>query len=354
MSIPFTAGTSGYHTYRIPALAAVSGVLLAFAEGRVAGAGDGGDIDIVLRRSLDGGATWEPLQVVQTEGTATAYNPAVVVDPASGDVLLLWCRRGGGDTSAEIRRGEAPAPLVFVQRSSNLGLTWGSKLDITSQARASWMRMCGTGPGHGVALTVGAHAGRLVVPCWHTKAPSGTDAGDEPGYYGAHCIYSDDGGVTWTVGAVSSTADGLLNENESTVTELGDGRLYFTCRCQSDGSPGHRADAYSADGGQTLAMPYRVQATLPLPICQGSVITLPDGRLAHSGPLHPEERAGLGLWTSADEGRTWMLRHRITGLPAAYSALAVDGQDVAVLYETGDSGPYERIECVRVPLAALT
>lgn len=55
----FVAGQEGYHTFRIPALAVSGqGVLLAFAEGRKHGRGDAGEIDLLLKRSLDNGVTW--------------------------------------------------------------------------------------------------------------------------------------------------------------------------------------------------------------------------------------------------------------------------------------------------------
>lgn len=55
----FISGEDGYHTYRIPAIIrAEDGSLLAFAEGRRGGQGDSGDIDLVLKRSTDGGVTW--------------------------------------------------------------------------------------------------------------------------------------------------------------------------------------------------------------------------------------------------------------------------------------------------------
>lgn len=65
---PFKA-RENYHCTRIPALVTTTkGVLLAFAEGRTrlttTGCHDVGDNDIVLKRSLDGGATWQDLQVV--------------------------------------------------------------------------------------------------------------------------------------------------------------------------------------------------------------------------------------------------------------------------------------------------
>ena len=54
----WTSGEGGYHTYRIPAvLRAPDGALLAFCEGRKGGRGDSGDIDLLMKRSADGGAT---------------------------------------------------------------------------------------------------------------------------------------------------------------------------------------------------------------------------------------------------------------------------------------------------------
>ena len=65
----FTAGADGYHTYRIPALLVTArGSVLAFCEGRKTGAGDHGDVDLVMKHSTDGGRTWSPQQIVHEEG----------------------------------------------------------------------------------------------------------------------------------------------------------------------------------------------------------------------------------------------------------------------------------------------
>src|SRR4051812_13285526 len=77
----FLSGKEGYHTFRIPSLLVTPrGTVLAFCEGRKKGRGDSGDIDVVLKRSRDGGATWGPLQVIADDGANTVGNPCPVVD----------------------------------------------------------------------------------------------------------------------------------------------------------------------------------------------------------------------------------------------------------------------------------
>lgn len=76
----FVSGDGGYHTYRIPAIVvSTRGTLLAFCEGRRNGAADDGDIDLLLRRSYDGGETWRETQLVYDDGDNTVGNPAPVV-----------------------------------------------------------------------------------------------------------------------------------------------------------------------------------------------------------------------------------------------------------------------------------
>lgn len=356
MSIPFTSSTGGYHTYRIPALTRTpDGALIAFAEGRKNSGADSGDIDIVCRRSTDGGATWSPQQVVTAHGADTAGNPTVVTDPASGDLVLVSCRNAGDVTETAVLKGLA-VRQVYVQRSTDNGATWTAPVDITTQAKASWMRWYATGPGCGAVVTQGPHAGRLVIPANHSRAPAAgsSDTGAEPKYFGGHGLISDDGGHTWQIGFTSSNPTGAINENETTVAELPDGRLYVNCRNQYGTVAGTRADAWSADGGSTLQSAYRVQGTIVTPVVQGSLLQVPGGPLLYAGPEHPEGRIAMAIRRSDDGGATWRTCRRISGLHAAYSSMAMlDAATVGLLYETGDWTPYGRIELAAVPVSEL-
>ena len=353
-SVPYVSGEGGYDTYRIPAVVTTrSGTVLAFAEGRVDGAGDSGDIDLVVRRSTDGGCTWGPLSVVAAGHGDTRGNPAPVIDPATGRIVLLTCYNSGEVSEAQILRGEVTPEQtrrVFVQYSEDDGRTFSAPREITDQVKPDNWRWYATGPGHATALTRGPHAGRLVVPANHSAAPpaGSADTGQEARYYGAHALYSDDGGDSWHVGYVDADYDGHINSNESSAAQLPDGRLYFSSRDQNGSSLGNRVDAYSLDGGESLVNGgYAVQETLGrVPVVQASVLqtSWPGGPLLFSAPSDPTARQAMALWRSDDAGRTFRQVTTLSTAPAAYSDLVQTGHRVGLLYETGEAGPYERIE----------
>ncbi|MFD0382088.1 hypothetical protein ACFQ2B_05625 [Streptomyces stramineus] len=85
-----------YSCFRIPALVTTArGTLLAFAEGRKGNCGDATDIDLVLKRSTDGGRTWGPLLIVDEGLGDTHGNPAPVVDRATGRVVVVTTYNAG-------------------------------------------------------------------------------------------------------------------------------------------------------------------------------------------------------------------------------------------------------------------
>ncbi|MFF8989936.1 exo-alpha-sialidase [Streptomyces sp. NPDC014983] len=354
-SRPYTSGQGGYAAYRIPALVRTGhGTVLAFAEGRRDGSGDSGDIDVVLRRSSDGGCTWGPLAVVAAGEGDTRGNPAPVVDPSTGAVVLVTCGNPGDVTEDQIMRGQVTAERgrrVYVQRSTDDGRTFTAPRDITADVKRPDWRWYATGPGHAVALTRGPRAGRLLVPADHSTAPpeGSEDTGRENRHYGGHALYSDDGGLTWHLGFTATGPGGVVDVNETSATQLPDGRLYFSARDQYGSAPGNRLDTYSSDGGATLDRPYAAQPTLKdVPVVQGSVLQLRGARapLLFSAPSVPTARRDLAVWSSADAGRTFTRLTTLNDGPAAYSDLVQLGTGaVGVLYETGS---YDGLEFRRL------
>ncbi|HEX5169611.1 MAG TPA: sialidase family protein [Cyclobacteriaceae bacterium] len=100
----------GNKVYRIPAIISLpDGSLLAFCEGRVNDAGDFGDINIVSKRSNDGGKTWGSLQMVVDYDALQAGNPAPVVDVydpryPKGRIFLFY--NTGNNHEGEVRKGK--------------------------------------------------------------------------------------------------------------------------------------------------------------------------------------------------------------------------------------------------------
>jgi sialidase-1 len=356
-SVPFVSGTEGYSSFRIPAVVTTGkGTLVAFAEGRVGSSADSGNIDVVSKRSADGGCTWGPLSV--DAGSDTADNPAPVVDPATGNIVLVTCYNAGTVTEAQILAGQVTADQtrrVFVQTSTDDGLTWSSRREITGQVKLANWRWYATGPGHAIALTQGVHKGRLVVPANNSVAPAAgsTDTGAESQYYGGNDLYSDDHGATWHIGYTDDTTEGYSNPNESTMAQLPDGRLYVNSRDQNGTGAGNRVDGYSADGGTTLVKPLHPQDTITTPVVEGNVlqVTGPHAVLLYSGPADPTNRAVMAIRASTNDGVTWSTGYDLTGLPAAYSDLVqLDNTTVGVLYETGDTSANANLTFTRVPV----
>src|SRR6056297_2675991 len=63
--ILFERNINGYSGYRIPALISLPNqTLIAFAEARKDSMSDYGNIDIVMRKSEDGGKTWGKMQLI--------------------------------------------------------------------------------------------------------------------------------------------------------------------------------------------------------------------------------------------------------------------------------------------------
>ena len=327
----FTAGEGGYHTYRIPSLiVGPKGTVLAFCEGRKNSRGDTGDIDLVLKRSRDGGKTWGETQVVWDDGPNTCGNPCPVVDARTGTIWLLLTHNLRGDTEAKIVSGKSTGSrTVWITKSTDDGATWAKPVEITKDVKKPDWTWYATGPGVGIQLK----SGRLLIPC---------DSKSEMGKVReSHVIYSDDGGKIWKLGGVVGP-----DCNECQAVELADGSVMLNMR--SFRGTNRRLVAISKDGGETFAKPVEDQALIE-PVCQASILRIPGekGGILFSNPASTK-REKLTVRLSTDDGKTWPHAKVLHPGPAAYSCLTVlpDG-DLACLYERGDKNPYETITLAR-------
>lgn len=317
-----------YASMRIPALLLTKkNTLLAFCEGRIGTASDWADMDLLMRRSTDGGETWEaPLVIAARKNGQPTSNPTPIVDD-NGTVHLLY------------QRDYARA---YYTRSTDDGKTWADPVDITYAFEAfkseyNW-KVLAPGPGHGIQLK----NGRLLAAVWmsdparlvphRSHAPSSMAT-----------IYSDDLGKTWQRGAiVANNTPELKNPNETMAVQLEDGRVMLNIRNVTDVR--RRAVSYSSDGISNWTKPV-FDEELFEPICMASIIRVPASKKGGKSsilfvnpdsrdiPKHP--RRNLTAKLSYDEGRTWKINKVLDAGPAGYSDLAV-GQDGTIycLYET--------------------
>ena len=349
----FTAGEEGYKLYRIPGLVVTKrGTVLAYCEARKSDRGDWGQIDILMRRSTDGGKTWGPrtkladvpgpksknpvaiAQKLATPGEITYNNPLAIAD-ANGSVHFLFC--------LEYAR-------CFYLRSDDDGATFTPPVELTAafdkfRPEYDW-KVLATGPGHGIQLK----NGRLVVPIWlslgtggHAHRPSVTSV-----------IYSDDHGRTWTRGEIAGPNEGEWNiPNETCAAQLADGRVLLNLRSES--KPNRRLLTTSRDGATAWSKPQFHEQLLE-PICMASMVRLSEtpasdqNRLLFSNPHNLDradgkaapgknrDRKNVSVKLSYDESLTWPVNKTVEPGFSGYSDLSVANDGTILLfYERGST-----------------
>ncbi len=324
---------------------------MAWYDARKGRGGDWDPIDILMRRSLDNGATWEEARLLVGHNQFGVMQPInnliLISDAHTGEIHVLFC---------------VNYETLYYMKSADEGLTFTEAVNITTvmegfRSEYDW-RVIATGPGHGLQHS----NGRLIVPVWMSTGEGQefqdpTKKGHRPSDLSV--IYSDDHGQTWERGDfVARTRDGYLHPNETVAVELSDGRVLFNIRTEQDTY--RRLISISPDGARDWGTPYYDEA-LEEPICFGSILRLPPGETGGTQPIlfvNPSDlsrpasvwkisdrlsvqtyqRRGLTLKVSFDDCRTWTVRKTIWLEGAQYSdlTLASDGS-ILCLYERGDA-----------------
>jgi sialidase-1 len=339
----FPAGMNGISRYRIPGIVVTpKGTALAYAEARKNNSSDWGEIEIHLRRSTDGGKTWEASKQVahfgnRLEGNPrkekggeheqTVNNPVAIVDRDTGAIEFLYC---------------VNYARCFSMRGTDDGLTWSAPSDITAtfepfRKHYDW-KVIATGPGHGIQIK----SGRIVVPIWLAYGKVGDHKPSA-----AATIYSDDHGKTWKAGDLALPNEGDFgNPNETMLTELSDGRVMLVSRSVS--KTNRKLVTTSPDGATGWSKPV-FHDQLWEPICMASIVAHPSkpGTLIFSNPhrlafdtsgkeipARGGKRENLSIKLSRDDGKSWRISKVLDPGSSAYSDLAVlsDGT-ILCLYE---------------------
>lgn len=208
--------------------------------------------------------------------------------------------------------------------SDDCGQSWASPQRISENVRQPHWRWYATGPGNGIQLSRGLHAGRLIIPANHSDH---SNPSRHP--YRSHIIYSDDHGTTWHIGGIQED-----RTNESSVAERANGDIVQSMR--SYHNKGLRAEAVSSDGGMIWSH-VTLNPDLITPVCQGSLISWMDGGATDiflfSSPSG-RSRSRLTVYLSQDGGRSWPSQTLAYAGSAAYSNLVqISSTQALVLFE---------------------
>ena len=319
----FQPGDYNSTNYRIPGvITAKDGSIVAVTDKRKYNQGDlPEDIDIVCRRSTDGGHTWsEPYTIAQ----GTGYNHGF------GDCVLAWTNDDNGLIAGFVGGvglwNSTPSNPIrsYIARSYDNGQTWTEPEDITDfifgsncvvPEHRTW-RASFFGSGNGLITSTGRIM--FVAAIRETTAQSLSN----------YAVYSDDNGITWHVSGRAS-----VSGDEAKVTELVDGRILMSIRHN-----GKRWYNISNDGGETWQSSTSTWNDITAPACNGDMIRYTSvnhgfnkNRLLHSVPFG-SSRTDVSVYISYDEGETWPVRKCIVPYSSAYSSLCVLPDGTICLY----------------------
>jgi len=306
----FTSGEEGYACYRIPAIVIhpTTGELIAFAEGRKFNCNDHGWVDLVEKRSLDGGSTWSRLAVIRSE-SSTSHNitignpsPFVALD-VDGSLLLFlpFCRNNIGD--------------IGLLKSIDFGASFNYVSNISVPESWNWIA---TGPPGG--LQIGGKGGRILIPI-NKITQTVPDQ--------SLAFYSDDLGATFQL-----SSNSVPEANEAQIAPLSwltPSSLFLSMRSANGTS---RYGSISTDGGETWGHSFE---TIKEGQCEASTISLPATQKIVMSSAFALSRTNMTLHVSIDNGHSWSVYKQLYSGSSEYSALVdmnqASGTSVGCLFE---------------------
>lgn len=322
----FVPTTYGCRFYRIPAMTTDrNGNLVVAADLRYDSNGDLGEhkIDVVVRRSSDGGRTWTPQQFIavgdgQNDDTY-GYGDAALATTGTGRIV---CLLSAGKNN--FFRGMHNIGITY---SDDDGKTWTEPRELTAHRFTDAV--------HGLVDSLGfwsvfATSGRgLLMP--DGRIMFAANCIGQPNTYTIDCymLTSADNGESWQLGrqcayrACDESKLAMMNDGSLLLSVRQDGNRGFN-RCGSDGESWQQQwrTADMTGNACNADMMYYSRET--------------DGEkdiILHT-LINDRERKNLTLYRSTDKGMTWHELMNIQPGGAAYSTMVkLPGGDVAIFYE---------------------
>ena len=300
------------------------GVVVAALRGGAGHIGRAGRVETV--RSLDGGQTWTPPNLI-ADSEDDDRNPAFGVS-AQGTVVLLYHRQhnydADGNYQGGVRISDRKPVALMATRSFDNGLTWEEPYHLSIESLP-------TGSPYGKIISLSD--GTLIVPIYNSQAWADRNSGQQ--FDSSYTARSQDDGRTW--GGVTLIAHHM---NETGLVALPDGDLLAVMR-DDEGQGLH--SARSQDGGLTWTAPAQITQSRQHP---ADLVLLSNGDLLLTyGNRNPPYRVEGRV--SRDRGETWLdirltfsghlygyttEQSRRTDLGYPSSVVNSDGQGVTMYY----------------------
>ncbi len=304
-------------------------------------------IDVVARRSTDGGLTWEPeVTVAAGDGVnAATYgfgDPAIVAD-ADGTLHCLMAAGSASYASGMLHMGYS--------KSTDNGASWSAVTDIYSSIDKGGLEIASafTTGGKGVTFPNGRMAFAFL--------------GKVGGTTNIYPLYSDDKGATWHVQPTVAYGGG----DESKFEIMNDNSLLLSVRKGSYNGTAVRSynrttgDA-SGDGIGSWGTASNWGSEMNANGCNADILYYSrsvngerDVLLHTLTKSYSTYRKDLRLYMSLDQGETWKEIFQLQPGYAAYSSMQkLANGDLAVIYEDGSIGNQDKQDCYAINYVVIS
>ena len=348
----WTASMAGSQYYRIPAIInTADGGILALTDDRHTSSGDLGNhkIDVVARKSMDGGLTWGDAVTVATgDGSSDAaygYGDPAVVRTNSGKLICLMAAGKNSYSGGMLHMGYS--------ESTNNGATWSTPVDIYSSINKNGLSLTSvfTSAGKGVTFSNGR-----VAFAMNGKTSSGTDE---------YIIYSDDEGASWNL----SPTVAFSGADESKLEIMNDNSLLLSVRRGGFNSMANRGyNRTTGDASGEGINNWDTQGIWDNEMnangCNADILyynrdtedaSRPDVIFHTLTKNFSTFRKDLRLYMSFDQGATWMEAFQLQPGYAAYSSMQkLANGDLAIIFEDGSIGNEDKQDCYAIDYVVLS
>jgi len=306
-------GQNGYFMYRVPSIVTTAqGTILACYECRHGG--DWAAMDMVIRRSTDGGNTWSERNFIARGNEINVIHNGILF--ADGNTVHLLYHKNYRE--------------LFYVKSVDDGLNWSAPKNIsyvyeTLRSEYNWT-VIAAGPGHGMITS----KGRMIIPVWVARNKENIT------WHGPSVVttlYSDDHGETWQCGEIIWDQPDFVDPNESVLAELPDGRIMINCRHVTRNNM--RKIGFSPDGIQGWSDFY-FEPQLTEPICAAGMTHNEKHIWFTHCDSNDGSRTNLCLHRTDDGGKNWRFIRKLSDL-GGYSDAFFDPrqEQIFVIAETG-------------------